>query len=278
MKRHAIKDFSSWKMNEGILRKILDFAKELPAVKWLRGLFWNGNEFQGPGSSFFNNFTPVGKAELPKGVVIKPANMDKKILAEAGISVSEKPYFSEADSKISKGDVKMSEAIIPLGSTDETIRDVSYAQFKKAVMGDIRSLRRGVIPSKPVFCWGAPGLGKTSIIYSIANEYDMRVNYANLQNILPEDIFIPNPDKPSTKIPAKWLPVFDQNAPDAKEQEAALNGENGGILFFDELPRAIKQTQDAFIKFIDERELNEWKLASKWIMVAGGNRAEDNPR
>jgi len=283
MERYAIKGFSDWRLNEGILDtiksgigKVLDFAKKFPGVQWLRNLLWDGAEFEGPGSGFLNLFVPSIASTLPKGIKALASNLDQRVLADVGISVVEKPYFHEKDAEFSRKASGVSEAVIPTASQDPTVPNVSYSDYKKRVSSHIRSMKRGVLLKKPVFCWGAPGLGKTAIIYEIAKENNMRVLYANLQNLLPEDIFMPDPRNPRKNIPKSWLPVYDSSSPTAKEDEAAINGENGGILFFDELPRSMRQVQDDFLKFIDEREVNEWRLGSKWVMVAAGNRKEDD--
>ena len=112
MKRYAIKDFSAWRVNEGVIDSLINFAKKIPGVKWLIGLVWDGENFQGPAADFLNNFTPDGMQDLPEGVVLKPCNTDERVLSNVGINVKSKPYFADADAN-AKIPVTESDSIFP---------------------------------------------------------------------------------------------------------------------------------------------------------------------
>ena len=120
-----------------------------------------------------------------------------------------------------------------------------------------------LIESKiPTFLWGAPGIGKSSIVKQIA--YDMNIECIDLRLSLmdPTDL--------------KGIPFYD------KEQHSALWAppsflprEGKGILFLDELNSAAPAVQASAYQLILDRKVGEYTLPDGWAIVAAGNREGD---
>lgn len=119
----------------------------------------------------------------------------------------------------------------------------------------------------PVMVWGAPGVGKSTIVKSLAKE--MGIGFVDVRLAQMESIDIrglPLPDKDAHCV--QWLPssIFPRD------------NDKGGIIFLDELSAAPKDVQVASYELILDRQLGGgdiYKVPSKWIIVAAGNRSCD---
>ena len=119
----------------------------------------------------------------------------------------------------------------------------------------------------PVMVWGAPGVGKSTIVKSLAKE--MGVGFVDVRLAQMESIDIrglPLPDKDAHCV--QWLPssIFPRD------------NDKGGIIFLDELSAAPKDVQVASYELILDRQLGGgdiYKVPSKWVIVAAGNRSCD---
>ena len=119
----------------------------------------------------------------------------------------------------------------------------------------------------PVMVWGAPGVGKSTIVKSLAKE--MGVGFVDVRLAQMESIDIrglPLPDEKAHCV--QWLPssIFPRD------------NDKGGIIFLDELSAAPKDVQVASYELILDRQLGGgdiYKVPSKWIIVAAGNRSCD---
>ena len=119
----------------------------------------------------------------------------------------------------------------------------------------------------PVMVWGAPGVGKSTIVKELAK--DMGIGFVDVRLAQMESIDIrglPLPDKDAHCV--QWLPssIFPRD------------NEKGGIIFLDELSAAPKDVQVASYELILDRQLGGgdiYKVPSKWMIVAAGNRSCD---
>lgn len=119
----------------------------------------------------------------------------------------------------------------------------------------------------PVMVWGAPGVGKSTIVKSLAKE--MGIGFVDVRLAQMESIDIrglPLPDKDAHCV--QWLPssIFPRD------------NTKGGIIFLDELSAAPKDVQVASYELILDRQLgggDVYKVPSKWVIVAAGNRSCD---
>jgi hypothetical protein len=128
----------------------------------------------------------------------------------------------------------------------------------------------------PIFIFGAPGIGKTQIVGQACDELGVDLMTIDLQFMDPADFLgVPDPrriasDDPLASgvtvfNPPKWLPR--DNGPEGK----------GGIMFFDEMNRANEPVRTGMMNLAQGRRVNEYRLPDKWVIVAAGNRPQDDP-
>ena len=114
----------------------------------------------------------------------------------------------------------------------------------------------------PVFIWGPPGVGKSSLVKQIASEKKLKLMDVRASLLDPTDLRgIPY----VTSERAKWAPPAF--LPNDKKSE--------GLLFFDELNAAPPLVQASLYQLTLDRRLGEYELPEKWRILAAGNRAED---
>jgi len=116
----------------------------------------------------------------------------------------------------------------------------------------------------PVFLWGPPGIGKSSIVAQIAKERGIEYIDLRLSLLDPTDLrgipFFNAEDNSAVWAPASFLP-------DDTHQE--------GILFLDELNTAAPMVQASAYQLILDRKIGEYTLPDGWSIVAAGNRESD---
>ncbi len=115
----------------------------------------------------------------------------------------------------------------------------------------------------PLMVWGAPGLGKSSILQQVASEMKIGFIDVRLAQREPVDIRglpVPGPDG------VKWLVASEWPRDPASR----------GIILFDEITAADRSLQVAAYEFILDRRLGElYKVPDGWYICAAGNRTED---
>ena len=115
----------------------------------------------------------------------------------------------------------------------------------------------------PIMIWGPPGVGKSSVIRSIAR--DLGIGYIDVRLAQREPIDIrglpvPSEDGVHWQISAEW--------PRDKDSK--------GIIIFDELTAADRTLQVAAYEFILDRRLGDlYTVPDGWYIVGAGNRASD---
>lgn len=127
-------------------------------------------------------------------------------------------------------------------------------------------LRAGLVP----FVQSSPGMGKSSIMKSVAEEYELEVIDHRLSTSAPEDL--------------SGLPRFNERgyaefAPFADlfpiEGTPLPGHKQGWMLFLDEFNQATKSVQSASYKLILDRMTGQKKLHEKVVITAAGNLATD---
>jgi len=114
----------------------------------------------------------------------------------------------------------------------------------------------------PVFLWGSPGIGKSSIIKQIAKQKDMGFIDLRLALMDPTDL--------------KGIPFYDKESHSALwAPPAFLPHDGAGILFLDELNSAAPSVQASAYQLILDRKVGEYELPDGWAIVAAGNRESD---
>ena len=138
-----------------------------------------------------------------------------------------------------------------------TNRTVSPNEAKK-------SLRKCVKIQRPVFLWGAPGIGKSDIVKQIGNEQDRDVIDVRLSLWEPTDI--------------KGIPYYNSDEGTmtwAPPSELPTDKDSTAILFLDELNSAAPATQAAAYQLILNRRVGTYTLPKGVSIVAAGNRETD---
>ena len=125
-----------------------------------------------------------------------------------------------------------------------------------------RSLSALVSKKVPAFLWGAPGIGKSSIVKQIAEEANVAFIDLRLALMDPTDL--------------KGIPFYDKESHTALwAPPAFLPKEGEGILFLDELNSAPPSVQSSAYQLILDRRVGEYELPDGWAIVAAGNREGD---
>ncbi|MFT7860120.1 MAG: MoxR family ATPase [Sulfurimonas sp.] len=126
----------------------------------------------------------------------------------------------------------------------------------------VKSLTALIENKVPTFLWGAPGIGKSSIVRQIARE--QKVEFIDLRLALmdPTDL--------------KGIPFYDKESHTALwAPPAFLPKEGKGVLFLDELNSAPPAVQSSAYQLILDRKIGEYELPDGWAIVAAGNREGD---
>lgn len=128
---------------------------------------------------------------------------------------------------------------------------------------DIQSSIEVLIEQKiPIFLWGAPGIGKSSIIKQIAVKKEIAFVDLRLSLMDPTDL--------------KGIPFYDKHEHSAVwASPSFLPREGEGILFLDELNSAPPAVQASAYQLILDRRVGEYELPLGWAIVAAGNREGD---
>lgn len=126
---------------------------------------------------------------------------------------------------------------------------------------DLLEILLNVATIRPVFIWGAPGIGKSALVEKFADEVGLPCVSLLGSQLAPEDIIgIPQiQDDVSTFLPPKMI---------ARKEPY--------VLFLDELNACSQEVQKAFYSLIHERRIGEYHLPEGSIVIGAGNRAQDS--
>ena len=115
----------------------------------------------------------------------------------------------------------------------------------------------------PLMVWGAPGLGKSTIIRELAKEYGVNFIDVRLAQREPVDV--------------RGLPVPTENGVEWQvSAEWPRDPKSKGIILFDELTAADRSLQVAAYEFILDRRLGDlYEVPDGWYICAAGNRTAD---
>ena len=115
-------------------------------------------------------------------------------------------------------------------------------------------------PIRPVFIWGAPGIGKSSLVQKFADDVGLPCVSLLGSQLAPEDIIgIPRINGDTSEfIPPKMI---------ARKEPY--------VLFLDELNACSQEVQKAFYSLILERRIGEYHLPEGSVVIGAGNRSQD---
>lgn len=113
---------------------------------------------------------------------------------------------------------------------------------------------------RPVFIWGPPGIGKSSLVEQFAIEVGIDVVTLLGTQLAPEDLI---------GVPQ----IVDGKSRFCPPEQIAR--EEPYLLFLDELNASSTEVQKAFYSLIHDRRLGNYKLHKNSIVIGAGNRAHD---
>jgi MoxR-like ATPase len=114
----------------------------------------------------------------------------------------------------------------------------------------------------PAFLWGAPGVGKSSLVRAVAAARGLALVDVRAPLLDPTDL--------------RGLPYFrDGVAAWAPPSFLPSDRDSAGVLFFDELNAAPPLVQASLYQLTLDRRVGEYELPAGWRVIAAGNRAED---
>ena len=118
-----------------------------------------------------------------------------------------------------------------------------------------------IAPVRPVFIWGAPGIGKSALVEQFANEIGLPCVSLLGSQLAPEDIIgIPQIKGDTSEfLPPKMI---------ARKEPY--------VLFLDELNACSQEVQKAFYSLIHERRIGEYHLPKGSVVIGAGNRQQDS--
>jgi len=124
------------------------------------------------------------------------------------------------------------------------------------------ALPKLIAKQRPVFLWGAPGVGKSDVIKQIAEDHKLELRDVRLSLLDPIDLKgFPTID--TVKKQMSWLPAD------------FLPKKGKGLLFLDEMNSAPQSVQAAAYQLVLNRKIGEYKLPDGWSVMAAGNRTSD---
>ena len=128
-------------------------------------------------------------------------------------------------------------------------------------------LKAGLVP----YVASSPGIGKSAIAKQIAEEYSLELIDVRLAGYDPTSIDgFPMVNKDRTKasyVPMSTFPI---------ESDPLPKGKLGWLILLDELSSAPLSVQAAAYRLILDKQVGEYNLHSKVLMMAAGNLSTDN--
>ncbi|MEV3870258.1 MoxR family ATPase [Streptomyces sp. NPDC049906] len=125
----------------------------------------------------------------------------------------------------------------------------------------IPELLLGLATVRPVFLWGAPGIGKSSLVRQFADSLGLECVSLLGTQLAPEDLIgVPQiRDGRSVFCPPETI---------ARDEPYCL--------FLDELNASTPDVQKAFYSLILDRRIGSYELPEGSLVIGAGNRATDN--
>lgn len=249
------------------------FSKIKGAV--VSGLKKVGDLFQGKGAWLYNALLAQKENKLPKGVKIYPSTSDIKKMNELGA------HYSKSDIPATRKPSIVKESFSEIINEDDSratnvkMEHPNPSVLNVSIKKAMKKLEFHFKAKTPLMIWGAPGIGKTDIVKQVAEKFDVPCLDIDLSMMRPEDFGgLPVTGTKTladgTTIPttASAIPEFFpfDNGPDDK----------GGIMFLDEMNRAEQDVLNVCLKLVLNRQIGKYKVPSKWVILAAGNRHIDS--
>jgi AAA domain (dynein-related subfamily) len=124
----------------------------------------------------------------------------------------------------------------------------------------IHELLLNVATVRPVFIWGPPGVGKSSLVEQFAASLGLECVALLGSQLAPEDLI--------------GIPKIEGNVSRFYPPSMIVR-EREFVLFIDELNIASQEIQKAFYSLILDKRIGEYRLPAGSIIIGAGNRAHD---
>lgn len=125
----------------------------------------------------------------------------------------------------------------------------------------LKALRTLVEARQPVFLWGGPGCGKSSVVRQLAA--GSKIPLQDVRAILLDPVDL------------RGLPFLGNDGRSQWATPDFLPKDGSGILFLDELNAAPAMVQASCYQLVLDRRVGEYTLPDGWAIVAAGNRESD---
>lgn len=248
-------EYSQRRINEGFLGDIAKKLSNWASVK----LSQFGNKLKGFAKEFYERLAGgqvriSEKTGRPVMFLIDPqlGSVDKQVddyFKMGSMKEAKEAKKSENSDKVSleweqEGDV--------LNVSAEGVVQTIKFEYKKRLKGAL---------NRPVFIFGAVGIGKSEIIKGLAKEMGIGIYIIDVAAISVEDL---------TGLP---VPEGDKKVVEYYKV-GSMPREGKGILFLDELNKAEGDLLKKLNAFIQDGRLYDYELPKGWYIVAAGNRPD----
>ena len=148
-----------------------------------------------------------------------------------------------------------------MATTVSQSRTVTAKSAKKAI---VRCFKK----QRPLFLWGAPGIGKSEMVASITKEMGGHMIDMRMATMEPTDLRgIPFYNKDLGKM--DWAPPIDLPDEEMAAKYPII------VLFLDEMNSAAPAIQAAGYQLVLNRRVGKYELPDNVVIVAAGNRESD---
>jgi hypothetical protein len=129
---------------------------------------------------------------------------------------------------------------------------------------DVTLALQSLLPTRrPLYLWGPPGVGKSSLVRQAAHQLGMQL--VDVRAVLLDPVDLRGLPHVNGEHRAYWCPpAFLPHDADSQ-----------GVLFLDELAQAPPLVQAACLQLTLDRSIGEYQLPTGWAVVAASNRQED---
>jgi|GEM_PF-75916 len=125
---------------------------------------------------------------------------------------------------------------------------------------ELMELLQNIAPTRPVFIWGPPGIGKSAIVEQYAQKIGLPCVSLLGSQLAPEDL-IGVPEIVDGK--SRFCPP------------TSIARDEPYVLFLDELNACTPDVQKAFYSLIHDRRIGEYNMPEGSIVIGAGNRKKD---
>lgn len=130
---------------------------------------------------------------------------------------------------------------------------------------ELREFLLAIAPRHPVFIWGPPGIGKSSVVEQFSHDLGLECVTLLGSQLASEDLIgIPQITKEGENLVSRFVPP------------SLIVRDKEYCLFIDELNIASSEVQKAFYSLILDQRVGEYTLPKGSIVIGAGNRATDS--